>query len=207
MQIYKHQKVASSSRRPHKLVNDEDDEDDEEEYNMTKKQRNKASSSKHPHNSIKNDSNEEYNMKKKQRYKSSSSKHPHKSVKDDSNEDNNTKNKPKKKIEPIISNDITERLKEHITHQLNGTNIMLVIQKLLFTSDLAGSQNRLSMPCNQLETSNFLTEHEVEYPLTAKSEIDNKNDLKQGETIQVWSYRKEDQNELCLAIAVVQRVD
>ncbi|GJR69006.1 B3 domain-containing protein, DNA-binding pseudobarrel domain protein [Tanacetum coccineum] len=176
----------------------------------------------------------------------SSSRRPHKAVKDDSNEDNK-KNNPKKKTEPIITNDITERLKEHITHQLNGTNIMLVIQKPLFASDLTGSQNRLSMPYNQLETSDFLTEQEKEYLLTPNSEIDvpllgptlqmfnqsmkltrwqinsthsyilrtnwktflqeNKNDLKQGATIQVWSYRKEDQNEPCFAIAVVKRAD
>nr|GEX14223.1 ribonuclease H-like domain-containing protein [Tanacetum cinerariifolium] len=36
---------------------------------------------------------------------------------------------------------------------------------------------------------------------------ENKNDLKQGATIQVWSYRKEDQNKLCLAIAVVKSAD
>ncbi|PWA92598.1 hypothetical protein CTI12_AA078470 [Artemisia annua] len=36
---------------------------------------------------------------------------------------------------------------------------------------------------------------------------ENKNDLKLGATIQVWSFRMEDQNKLCLAIAVVKSVD
>ena len=193
-----------------------DDEDDEEEYNPRKKRRNKASSSK--------------------------------AVKDEDNEDNKKKNMPKKNIEPPISNDITERLKEHITHEQNGTNIMLVIQKKLFASDLAGNQNRLTMPYNQLQTIDFLTEQELDYLLTDRSEIDvsllgptlqmftsqpmklvrwainsttsyilrtgwknfvqeNKNDLKQDATIQVWSYRKEDHNKPCFAIAVVKRAD
>ncbi|PWA72507.1 hypothetical protein CTI12_AA269900 [Artemisia annua] len=99
---------------------------------------------------------EEDDTENKQRNKASSSK---------------AVNKLKKKIKPI-SNDITKRLKEHITHEQNGTNIMLVIQKKLFKSDLAANQNRLTMPYNQLQTIDFLTEQEREYLLTAESNID-----------------------------------
>lgn len=233
MQNNKIQRAASSSKRPRNYVNDEDVE---EEYNMRKKIS--------PRMSVDDeDYEEEYNMKKKQRNKASSSK----AVKYEDNEDNKKKNMPKKNIEPPISNDITERLKEHITHEQNGTNIMLVIQKKLFASDLAGNQNRLTMPYNQLQTIDFLTEQERDYLLTDKSEIDvsllgptfqmfhksmklvrwainsttsyilrtewnnfvkeNKSDLKQGAIIQVWSYRKEDQNKPCFAIAVVKKPD
>ncbi|PWA91160.1 hypothetical protein CTI12_AA078490 [Artemisia annua] len=147
----------------------------------------------------------------------------------------------------IISNVVTERLKEHITHELNGTNIMLVIQKQLIASDLGQNQNRLSMPFNQMQTHDFLTPDEkalldgqlhdfyvpllgptlqmyekpmrlVRWNLNTISTLvlrtdwnnfvnENKNDLKVGATIQVWSFRMEDQNKLCLAIAVVKRAD
>ena len=52
------------------------------------------------------------------------------------------------------------------------TLYMLVIQKKLFASDLAGNQNRLTMPYNQLQTIDFLTEQERDYLLTDRSEID-----------------------------------
>ncbi|GKE73303.1 B3 domain-containing protein-like protein [Tanacetum coccineum] len=149
----------------------------------------------------------------------------------------------------IISNVVTERLKEHIAHELNGTNIMLVIQKQLFSADLSRDQNRLNLPGNQLQTHDFLTPDENErldkgsadfyVPLlgptlqmheqpmrlvrwrlnTVQSLVlrtgwyhfvnENKDDLKLGATIQVWSFRMklEDQNKLCLAIAVVKKAD
>nr|XP_043625886.1 putative B3 domain-containing protein At3g24850 [Erigeron canadensis] len=45
---------------------------------------------------------------------------------------------------------------------MDGSDIKLVIQKKLFASDLKQSQNRLSMPFNQLETHDFLTPDEIE---------------------------------------------
>ncbi|KAI3497951.1 hypothetical protein L1887_33592 [Cichorium endivia] len=81
------------------------------------------------------------------------------------------KNKKKKQErEPIVSNEVTERLKQFITDDLNGKEAMLVIQKRLFASDLDGTQNRLNMPLNQVETHDFLTENE-------KRDLENKKEL------------------------------
>ncbi|PWA42483.1 hypothetical protein CTI12_AA544230 [Artemisia annua] len=124
---------------------------------------------------------------------------------------------------------------------------MLVIQKQLSASDLAGYQNRLTMPYSQLQTLDFLTPdecthldtrcyHEIDVPLLGPTlklyeqpmtklvrwmvnstetfvlrtgwnnfVLENKNDLKIGSKIQVWSFRKNQQ--LCFAIAVVERAD
>lgn len=147
--------------------------------------------------------------------------------------------------QPPISNEVTERLKEFITNDLNGSDIKLVIQKLLYSSDIKPDQNRLSMPINQLiKTSNFLTPQEKSF-LDKKGEFDvqllgptlqmyklpmrlmiwdmvstqsyilktnwsgfvkdNEEDLKENSIIQVWSFRKDQQ--LCLALAVVERPD
>ncbi|KAI3763963.1 hypothetical protein L2E82_13961 [Cichorium intybus] len=57
-----------------------------------------------------------------------------------------------------------------ITDDLNGKEAMLVIQKRLFASDLDGTQNRLNMPLNQVETHDFLTENE-------KRDLENKKEL------------------------------
>ncbi|KAM0047789.1 putative DNA-binding pseudobarrel domain superfamily [Helianthus debilis subsp. tardiflorus] len=43
---------------------------------------------------------------------------------------------------------------------MKGTDVKLVIQKTLYTSDTLKTQNRLNMPLNQLETDEFLTEDE-----------------------------------------------
>ncbi|KAI3744255.1 hypothetical protein L1987_57332 [Smallanthus sonchifolius] len=65
---------------------------------------------------------------------------------------------PKKAVRtPVVSNEATERLKEFVVNELKGTDMKLVIQKNLYHSDTIQSQNRLSMPMNQLETDDFLT--------------------------------------------------
>ncbi|XP_024987859.1 putative B3 domain-containing protein At3g24850 [Cynara cardunculus var. scolymus] len=61
---------------------------------------------------------------------------------------------------PAISNDTTDRLKRFITGEMKASNLKLVIQKILYATDLAKNQNRLSMPMNQLETLDFLTSDE-----------------------------------------------
>ncbi|KAK1425537.1 hypothetical protein QVD17_20890 [Tagetes erecta] len=72
------------------------------------------------------------------------------------------KRKPPKKFVrgPIVSNEITERLKDHILNEKKGTDLKLVIQKNLYPSDTKQGQNRLSMPINQLETNEFLSADE-----------------------------------------------
>ncbi|KAK1425539.1 hypothetical protein QVD17_20892 [Tagetes erecta] len=73
-----------------------------------------------------------------------------------------TKRKPPKKFirGPIVSNEVTERLKDHILNERKGTDLKLVIQKNLYPSDTRQGQNRLSMPINQLETNEFLSADE-----------------------------------------------
>ncbi|XP_076954013.1 B3 domain-containing protein At2g32645-like [Bidens hawaiensis] len=61
---------------------------------------------------------------------------------------------------PVLVNDVTERLKEFVVNGLKGTELTLVIQKVLFTSDTKKVLNRLNMPIIQLETDKFLTEGE-----------------------------------------------
>ncbi|PWA76032.1 hypothetical protein CTI12_AA199430 [Artemisia annua] len=62
---------------------------------------------------------------------------------------------------PLVSNEVTERLKEFITSdEMNGSDMKLVIQKTLHMSDLKSDQNRLNLPFNQLETQEFLTDEE-----------------------------------------------
>ncbi|GKD84422.1 B3 domain-containing protein, DNA-binding pseudobarrel domain protein [Tanacetum coccineum] len=72
------------------------------------------------------------------------------------------KKKLAKKVIPteVVSNEVTERLKEFITNEMNGSDMRLVIQKVLFTSDVSRCQNRLNMPYKKLETHDFLTDDE-----------------------------------------------
>ncbi|GJZ80163.1 B3 domain-containing protein, DNA-binding pseudobarrel domain protein [Tanacetum coccineum] len=52
-------------------------------------------------------------------------------------------------------------LKEFITSdEINGLDMKLVIQKTLHASDLKRNLNRLNMPCQQVETHDFLTYEE-----------------------------------------------
>nr|GEV69328.1 putative retrotransposon protein [Tanacetum cinerariifolium] len=71
-------------------------------------------------------------------------------------------NKLAKKVIPteVVSNEVIQRLKEFITNEMNGSDMQLVIQKVLFTSDVSRCQNRLNMPYKKLETHNFLTDDE-----------------------------------------------
>ncbi|KAI3497950.1 hypothetical protein L1887_33590 [Cichorium endivia] len=55
---------------------------------------------------------------------------------------------------------IVAQLKEFITTEINGNDVKLVIKKELYASDLLKHHNRLSLPVNQLETLEFLTEEE-----------------------------------------------
>ncbi|XP_071708916.1 uncharacterized protein [Rutidosis leptorrhynchoides] len=75
------------------------------------------------------------------------------------------------KDSPLIRNDVTERLKQFIVgDEINGSELTLVIQKMLYDSDMKDDQNRLTMPCNQLETFDFLKAHEKEL-LDAKDQF------------------------------------
>ncbi|KAJ9563732.1 hypothetical protein OSB04_008892 [Centaurea solstitialis] len=82
------------------------------------------------------------------------------SIDDDGNE---KRKKPKKthvSLPGIVSNEITDRLKAFITEDMNGSDLKLVIQKILYVTDLDKHQNRLSMPVKQLEKVKFLTDDE-----------------------------------------------
>lgn len=72
------------------------------------------------------------------------------------------KRKIQKKMEhvPVVINEVTEKLERFITGEMNGLDAKLVIQKILYPSDLKRSQNRLNMPIKQLKTLDFLTTEE-----------------------------------------------
>ncbi|GJU78145.1 B3 domain-containing protein, DNA-binding pseudobarrel domain protein [Tanacetum coccineum] len=78
---------------------------------------------------------------------------------------------PKIKSGPVVKNEVTERLQKFITgDEMNGSEPKLVIQKVLYMSDLKQDQNRLSMPFRKLETEDFLTIEE-------KLALENENEI------------------------------
>nr|GFA11081.1 hypothetical protein [Tanacetum cinerariifolium] len=57
----------------------------------------------------------------------------------------------------MVKNEVTERLQKFITgDEMNGSEPKLVIQKVLYMSDLKQDQNRLNLPLKKLETEDFL---------------------------------------------------
>ena len=160
------------------------------------------------------------------------------------NEPNKKKRKLPEKIKcgPIVKNEVTEQLESCIRERIKGSEIKLVIQKVLYMSDLSKSLNRLNLPFNQLETKDFLTDEEktnlergeeivvpllgptlrmydepmklkIRRMLSTKNYVlmnkwnnfveENKDYLKHLSTIQLWSFRVDQQ--LCFALAVVNR--
>lgn len=69
---------------------------------------------------------------------------------------------------PVVHNEVTKRLKEFITNEMNGSDIHLVIQKRLFSSDVSRNHNRLNMPIKQLMTTDFLREEEKRFLAISK---------------------------------------
>ncbi|GKD76014.1 B3 domain-containing protein, DNA-binding pseudobarrel domain protein, partial [Tanacetum coccineum] len=59
-----------------------------------------------------------------------------------------------------VKNEVTERLQKFITDEMNGSDLKLVIQKVLYMSDLKPDQNRLNLPQKQLITEDFLSDDE-----------------------------------------------
>nr|XP_043626958.1 putative B3 domain-containing protein At2g27410 [Erigeron canadensis] len=78
----------------------------------------------------------------------------------DKNQKKNTKIPKKTECETVVGNEVIEKLKHFITGKMNGVDMQLVIRKKLYKSDLERGLNRLSMPANQVETQEFLTEDE-----------------------------------------------
>nr|GEY71970.1 putative B3 domain-containing protein At3g24850 [Tanacetum cinerariifolium] len=50
--------------------------------------------------------------------------------------------RPKVDCGPVVKNEVTERLQKFITDKMNSSDLKLVIQKVLYMSDLAPGQNR-----------------------------------------------------------------
>nr|GEX47791.1 hypothetical protein [Tanacetum cinerariifolium] len=68
--------------------------------------------------------------------------------------------RPKVNRGPVVKNEVTERLQKFITNEMNGSDLKLVIQKVLYMSDLAPGQNELKLPLKQLLTKDFLSDEE-----------------------------------------------
>nr|GEY58411.1 hypothetical protein [Tanacetum cinerariifolium] len=78
---------------------------------------------------------------------------------------------PKIKSGPVVKNEVTERLQKFITgDEMNGSEPKLVIQKVLYMSNLKQDQNRLSLPLKKLEIEDFLTIEE-------KLALENENEI------------------------------
>ncbi|KAL4567639.1 hypothetical protein LXL04_023228 [Taraxacum kok-saghyz] len=74
---------------------------------------------------------------------------------DQEQEETTEKKKMNSKPPPLAT---IPSLEEFVANEMNGRDLTLVIKKILYASDLAKTQNRLSMPMNQLETLEFSTE-------------------------------------------------
>ena len=71
------------------------------------------------------------------------------------------KTPPKIESGPVVKNEVTEQLQKFIrSDEMNGAELKLVTQKVLYMSDLKQDQNRLSLPLKQLITEDFLTTEE-----------------------------------------------
>ncbi|PWA19998.1 hypothetical protein CTI12_AA629780 [Artemisia annua] len=82
------------------------------------------------------------------------------------------KTPPKIESGPVVKNEVTEKLQKFITSdEMNGSELKLVIQKVLYMSDLKKDQNRLSLPFKQLITEDFLTTEE-RWELVNKKEME-----------------------------------
>ncbi|CAB4301688.1 unnamed protein product [Prunus armeniaca] len=112
--------------------------------------------------------------------------------------------------------DLPEAFKRKID-SLGGTKVALVIQKKLRKTDLSKSGNRMSMPLNQISSTDFLEDDErgrLEKEETMKVQLiepglvqgdinlrrwnmkkkngkkqQNRNHLKEKDLVQVWSFR------------------
>ncbi|XP_076926841.1 putative B3 domain-containing protein At2g27410 [Bidens hawaiensis] len=73
---------------------------------------------------------------------------------------------------PAVINDVTERLKEFVVNGMKGTELTLVIQKILYKSDTKKVLNRLNMPVIQLEANTFLTDDEKRVLDKSEGEIE-----------------------------------
>ncbi|XVF10052.1 hypothetical protein REPUB_Repub07fG0150400 [Reevesia pubescens] len=63
---------------------------------------------------------------------------------------------------PSFRKDLPENFKEHIINKLGGSDLLLVIQKPLFYSDINPGASRLSIPFSQIQTHEFLNKKEAE---------------------------------------------
>ncbi|XP_044482045.1 B3 domain-containing protein At5g24050-like [Mangifera indica] len=137
------------------------------------------------------------------------------------------------KGESNLKIDISESLKKYIQQFWEGTSIMRVIQKSLYSSDVSNYHNRLSIPLRQVEQE-FLTQEEKEmvekggklevllvepslnfceivlakwnnsYVLIKEwNNVKNRSKLKAGDEVQIWSFRTPEK--LCFALVILRR--
>ncbi|KAJ0084153.1 hypothetical protein Patl1_29544 [Pistacia atlantica] len=154
-----------------------------------------------------------------------------KSRRDFSDEEHGIYQQKKKLKGEVNLIDIPESLKEYIEKKQNGTEIKRLIQKSLHFSDVY--QNRFSIPVNQVEQEFltpeekeivekagklivFLIEPSLEVReivlakwnglyvlITGWNNVKARNELKEGDEVQVWSFRSSEK--LSLALVILQR--
>nr|GEZ18231.1 hypothetical protein [Tanacetum cinerariifolium] len=103
------------------------------------------------------------------------------------NEPNKKKRKVQKKIKcgPIVKNEVTEQLESCIRETIKGSDIKLVIQKLLYMSDLRKSQNRLIAPQDISPNYKDVLATQVNRPMKKRKERPKKIEFGQVATEQL----------------------
>ncbi|KAJ8771090.1 hypothetical protein K2173_023415 [Erythroxylum novogranatense] len=76
-------------------------------------------------------------------------------------DDKRVKQERRKVVAPNPPPDLPQEFKNRIG-EMEGREVTLVIQKALFETDLKKGEGRLSIPANQIQSHNFLTDEEKE---------------------------------------------
>ncbi|PPR81372.1 hypothetical protein GOBAR_AA39346 [Gossypium barbadense] len=132
--------------------------------------------------------------------------------------------KQEKSVCPIPPSDLPPKFRQLIVEEMGGRDLVLVIQKTIFFSDINPTASRFSIPFSQVKTHDFLNEAEAKelddknpmqvwlldpsmkgtsitlnkwvmgssslYVLTNTwNPIVKNNQLKKGDTVQLWSFR------------------
>ncbi|KAL4319557.1 hypothetical protein GQ457_18G022000 [Hibiscus cannabinus] len=139
-------------------------------------------------------------------------------------------------LRPMPTPDLPHNFRRHILGNMGGSDLVLVIQKALFFSDVNPTASRFSVPFSQVKTHEFLTGTEAQslagknpmevrllepcmkettltfnmwemsktklYVMTkAWNSVVQRNNLGEGNTVQLWSFRVN--TELCFALVKV----
>ncbi|XP_059434150.1 putative B3 domain-containing protein At2g27410 isoform X2 [Corylus avellana] len=166
-----------------------------------------------------------------------------KSKKEEKPKTRSKKSKPDMPTLPNPPPDLPEEFKNRI-EAMGGRQVVLVIQKALYDTDLKKNNSRLSIPLRQIkgdflgddERESLAQQNELNVPFIEPShkvnnmilrqwdmpkesgktcstyvlrtnwnEVSQENGLRPKDVVQVWSFRVDNEQKLCLALVVVSR--